>query len=157
MRALSSVAVSSALSGYLTTLWILVLIVLAIGLVSVIVMPRVLRWTKVRRFRDRENLSLEALYQRHFFDTGLPFETVSKALEEIADDCAVPIGLLRPNDRFEQELRPIAWYESVDYLRDLQLNLIEKVGRGAPVSPPITINTVRDYVLASARMSTSST
>ena len=63
-----------------------------------------------------ENLSLEVLYQRHFFDTGLPFETVSKALEEIANDCAIPIGLLRPNDRFEQELRAIAWYESVDYL-----------------------------------------
>lgn len=157
MRALSSVAVSSALSGYLSTLCILVLIVVAIGLVSVIVMPRILRWIKARRFRDRENLSLEVLYQRHFFDTGLPFETVSKALEEIADDCAIPIGLLRPNDRFEQELRAIAWYESVDYLRDLQLNLIEKVGKGPPVSPPITINTVRDYVLASARMSTSST
>jgi hypothetical protein len=58
------------------------------------------------RLAGREELLPEQQYQRYYTDSGLPEEVVCRALRDVARAAGVPVGLLRPTDRFDTELAP---------------------------------------------------
>ena len=109
---------------------------------------RIQRVKKERRFQDRKKLPPELLYNEFFADTGLPLPVVRKALEEVAGNCGVSIGYLRPDDRFAEELRPVSRLDSIDYLLDVELDLMSW---GVEAAEMNKINTVRDYVVVAGK------
>ena len=61
---------------------------------------------KRNRFRSRHTLTEDQFYCRFYADSGIPRESVSRALELVTEALEVPAGKLRPSDQFEGELGP---------------------------------------------------
>lgn len=76
--------------------------------------------TKQARFKDRENLSVEEIYQRYFSDSGLQKEKVLDLWLKIAQTLHLEPGRLRPTDRFDTELAPVQGHHVEDELIDLE-------------------------------------
>ncbi len=76
--------------------------------------------TKQARFKDRENLNVEEIYQRYFSESGLKKEKVIDIWMKIAQTLHLEPGRLRPTDRFDAELAPVRGYHVEDELIDLE-------------------------------------
>jgi hypothetical protein len=115
-------------------------------------------WRKAvkARLENREDLGKEGLHAAYF--SHLPKESVFECLELIEMECDVPIGLLRPNDRWEKIMEPphsknpLRWMEWQVKSSDVQLELISKLesrlktlGTGDSWN---TIRTLDEYVRA---------
>jgi hypothetical protein len=59
------------------------------------------------RFPNRENLSLEALYDRYFAKENLPKTESLELMTLLADELALPVGMLRPEDTMADVLQPV--------------------------------------------------
>ena len=71
---------------------------------------------RLSRFAGREAMSLTALYEQFFHDSGLPQEVVLQLWQAAAQTLKLPAELLRPTDRFDRELQPMAeWHIHDDY------------------------------------------
>jgi hypothetical protein len=66
------------------------------------------------RFAHREDLSFDAFYRQYYQDSDLDADSVQRALDQVAGALNVPIGKLRPDDRFAVELAPQKGWELDD-------------------------------------------
>ena len=68
------------------------------------------------RLAGREAMSPAALYEQYFQNSGLPQEVVIRLWQSAAQALKLPAELLRPTDRFDRELQPMAeWHIHDDH------------------------------------------
>jgi hypothetical protein len=63
------------------------------------------RYKKHGRFKERQDLTLEELFARHFASSGIQKDEFVEIITELANVLHVPAGKLRPTDRFDKELK----------------------------------------------------
>lgn len=105
----------------------------AAGIVSMVYVRRV----RMKRIADREPMSPDQIFSRYYKDSGLREEFVVLVWGDIAKILALPAEKLRPTDKFNEELKPLAgWHFYDDHLEDL-LTWADKYARkrGAIVNP----------------------
>ncbi|MBF0553100.1 MAG: hypothetical protein HQK96_00925 [Nitrospirae bacterium] len=61
---------------------------------------------RMNRFLSREELSPDEFYQQYYKSSGLPKDQVIEVLNFVAIELRIPAELLRPTDRFTEELEP---------------------------------------------------
>lgn len=124
------------------------MIVILAGVVIALVTLASMRSSGVRRKRlaGRDRLTVEEFFHQFYSETGIAFSVVREALWEIANATDVEEGYLRPEDRFDDVLRPAAGWEHDDGLNLLGTNLLQRA-RKAGISLDLpTIRSVDDYV-----------
>jgi hypothetical protein len=67
-------------------------------------------WRKeiLQRFEGRQALGRDELYDRYFAHIGLPKSDVFKCLDLIEFEYEIPSGILRPDDKLERLIKPVA-------------------------------------------------
>jgi hypothetical protein len=103
---------------------------------------------KQRRFRSRDELSLDELFYKYFTDCGIEIDVFQKIIIELASTLHVPAGKLRPTDRFDKELKAV---NSFDWDNDDLVSLFyeriwKKTGKKTKELPEI--KTLGDYIKA---------
>jgi hypothetical protein len=82
-----------------------------------------LRRAKASRFASRLDLGNDDFFVKYYAASGLPRDTVIRIRRLVADELEVPVGRLRPTDRFDQELRTAEgweeWDDGIEALRQL--------------------------------------
>lgn len=115
-----------------------------IATVLLILTMKMLR-QKRDRFRNREDLPAHELYLEFFSDSELDEEAVTDFLRLVSTECEVPMGKLRPDDRFLVELAPTRGWELDDGVWLLPDCLAKRFG-GAPsdyrIENPQTIRSI---------------
>ena len=71
---------------------------------------------KMKVYRDREALTVNEIYDRHFSDSGIAKNIFIPLWIDVANTLELPAEKLRPDDRFGVELGP---YRQVDDLMDV--------------------------------------
>ena len=61
----------------------------------------------LERFKGRQNLRFEKLFNLYFGRAGLPKQEVLKCLQLLESEYRIPIGVLRPEDKLDKLLKPI--------------------------------------------------
>lgn len=56
--------------------------------------------------RARETLSLDQIYDRYYVESNLDRALVLELLNHVAQEMRIPVGKIRPGDRFSDELSP---------------------------------------------------
>ncbi len=115
-------------------------------------------WRPRRRWMtatgDREVLSLEEMYSRHFHG-ALDRDVALPILAFMEENLEVPLGRLRPEDRLES----LNWScidSQVDYLFMVTPDIVQGVPLSDLEERMRHVRTVGDYVLAVAGMSSPS-
>jgi hypothetical protein len=105
---------------------------------------------KRSRFSDREKLSLDELYSKYFEPTGLQKDVVVTYWQRVADTMGLEAGRLRPTDRFDSELRPVAGHLVEDEIADLNQFFELEVKRRKLVVPgkPKTLGDLMNVLAA---------
>lgn len=97
--------------GMLALLLALVALFLLSGFVLIkgaidLFLPIFTNWNwRHRRFKKRQELSLNELYDKYFSDTSVEREVFVALWRIAADKLELPAGRLRPTDRFKKELK----------------------------------------------------
>jgi len=76
---------------------------------------------KLHRLAGRESLSDEQIYERFYRTAGIPKDQVLEAWHRAASTIEVPSGLLRPTDRFDNELSAVPGWHFYDDGLDILL------------------------------------
>jgi hypothetical protein len=88
-----------------------------------------------RRFPGRTILSLDELYHQHFGGDALPRPDCDEVLTLLANELAMPVGLLRPNDKMAEILEPahsgnpLRWIEEWTRAADGKSELNDRIRR----------------------------
>ena len=131
---------------------VLGLIALA-GFTAAWIAIKYVRSSRLSRFRDRENLSLEDIYARYFRDSGIEEETFFKVWQDAAKRLNLPMGKLRPTDRFDQELKPLPeWAYYDDYVEVLLESAMKSTKRGGLTINIAELQTLGDFVSIMAKL-----
>ncbi|MBF0456893.1 MAG: hypothetical protein HQK99_03255 [Nitrospirae bacterium] len=90
------------------TIWNIDIIVCAILIVLAIILHKPLfniaMAARAKRFSDRAELSPDEFYRQYYYSSGLPKDQVIEILNDISRALAIPAALIRPTDRFTEEL-----------------------------------------------------
>lgn len=90
---------------------------IAIAVCAAVTLVGVIIWERAqKRHLDpkREVLDFETIARRFYAGTGVTVEDVERAYTRIADATGVRAGALRPDDRFDRELKPRPGWEYDD-------------------------------------------
>src|SRR6266850_1217206 len=77
------------------------------------------RRSRAKRFEDRDDVSLDSIFEKFFASRGLSKSVVFEAWREVASVLQLPPGKLRPSDRFDTELSPGKGWEYDDEIADI--------------------------------------
>jgi len=77
------------------------------------------RRSRVKRFEDRDDVSLDSIFEKSFASRGLSKSVVFELWREVATFLQLPPGKLRPTDRFDSELSPGKGWEYDDEIADI--------------------------------------
>ena len=107
---------------------------------------------KRQRFADRPALPCDRIYQTYFAESALDPIDVQESWTELANTLKLDPQRLRPTDRFDRELAPVAGTTKLDELDVLEAVLALRVRtRGLQVVDLETLETIDDYVRATSR------
>ena len=88
--------------------------ILVVSLVALVIITFSERQRR-ERLENRCSMTGDQIYDRFFASRGFPKELVLELWDEIATVVQLPAGLLRPTDRFDEELAPLEgadlWYD----------------------------------------------
>jgi hypothetical protein len=101
---------------------------------------------RVKRFKGREELSLDTIYTRFYAQTNLPKGLVLELWNEVAARLKIPAGKLRPSDRFDREFAPVKGWEFDDESAEINwaaAHRLQTLGVKADLS---RIQSLGDYV-----------
>ncbi len=104
-----------------------------------------------RALKDRPELTVGEIYESYYADSSVSRDVVIKALEEISEELSVPLGKLRPQDRFDVELGPAPGWEYDDDVNELMARARRRLADSGLVRDAAPIRTVDDYVRLVAR------
>ena len=127
--------------------------VIAIVVMILVAVGTALLWnalaSRSRRspFKERTEMTLDELYSQYYSGSDLRKEIVADALRDISETLGVPLGKLRPTDRFHGELNAPAGWEYDDGLGILSSRAEKKLAN-KDLSPTVvtSIETVDDYI-----------
>lgn len=77
------------------------------------------RRMKQKRFASRKQLTIDQIYSDYFSGKSIDIEKFRTYWIEIGNILRIDIGLLRPEDRFSDELKPVEGKEISDELEEL--------------------------------------
>lgn len=97
------------------------------------------------RFEHRESATTGQLAT---FFPSIPRDTVEEALGIISIAADVPVGMLRPHDRFDKELAPVRGWEFDDGLAQLEWALKDRAQSKEAMNDLPRMETVADFVRA---------
>lgn len=107
---------------------------------------------KQQRFAHRPALLWDRIYQTFFAESGLDPIDVEQSWQELATTLKLDPQRLRPTDRFDRELGPVAGTTKLDELDVLEAVLALRVRtRGLPAVDLETLETLDDYIRATSR------
>lgn len=93
---------------------------LFVGVLSYLFSTWYVRRVRRNRLTGREAMSPEEIYAQYFDAAGLQQEVLVRQWREAASSLELPAELLRPTDRFDTELKPLAgWPLYDDQIEDL--------------------------------------
>jgi len=95
-----------------------ILVLLIAG--AVFVWAYVPRRQRLKRFEGRPDLSLDQIYDEFFARKNLPKELARELWNEVSASLHVPPGMLRPTDRFDEELAAPKGWEFDDDIVEVQ-------------------------------------
>lgn len=111
-----------------------------------------------QRFPDREDLSPDELFEREFSREELPKSEVLEILRLIAEELALPLGLLRPGDVMEHLLEPLhtgnplrwieEWTRAADGKAEINYRLSQRLKELGTLEAWPTMRTVGDVARA---------
>jgi hypothetical protein len=113
---------------------------------GVFLWDRIPRNKKRDRFKDRENLSPEQIFDMFYRETGCPRELVMDLWNEVADVLEIEPGKLRPTDRFDKELAAVEGWEFDDDLTALSAAAMHGCQTKGLEKDLSTIQTLEDYI-----------
>ena len=125
-----------------TTYVVLILCALGIAAISVVMRQRLP--LKLERFTGREHLPIEHIHDR--FYPGYDMGRFIELWKEVASVVEVPPELMRPTDRFDQELGPVKGFEISSEMDDLVEALIRRCKRQQLDYRHVKVETVDDYI-----------
>ena len=99
-------------------------------------------------FAEREDLEIQELEKRFLEGGQLDPTVLRKTLNELANALDIPVGKLRPSDRFDTELAPLRGWEADD-AAGLLSRMLPKHDVGNRESAP-EIRTLGEFVRAAA-------
>jgi len=117
-----------------------------------IVIGGILTWNfvpqrrRAKRFKNRPELDFDQIYKDFFAHKGLQRELVYELWNEIAQSLDVPLGKIRPSDRFDQELAAPKGWEYDDNLVEVQWAAERRLKRVGVQVDLSQIKTISDYV-----------
>ncbi len=107
---------------------------------------------KQQRFAHRPALPWDRIYQTFFAESGLDPIDVDQSWQELATTLKLDPQRLRPTDRFDRELGPVAGTTQLDELDVLEAVLARRVRtRGLQAVDWDTLETLDDYIRATSR------
>ena len=99
------------------------------------------------RFRDRQRIQLDLVFERFYKGRGLDSEKVKNALRTVGQLLGIDPELLLPSDTFDNELGPVKGY----FIEDEKVDLMEWVRKETAATniglPKKGINTLEDLVV----------
>jgi hypothetical protein len=103
---------------------------------------------KFVRFRGRENLELDEIFDRYFASCGVERNEFKKIIVEVANVLHVPAGKLRPTDSFNKELKPadVFDWDNDDLVSLFYQRMWKRTGKKTKELPQM--NTLGDYIKA---------
>ncbi len=109
---------------------------------------------KRKRFAHRSALPCDRIYQTYFAESGLDQIDVQESWQELATTLKLDSQRLRPTDRFDRELAPVAGTTKLDELDVLEAVLAIRVrARSLQAVDLETLDTIDDYIRATSRRS----
>jgi hypothetical protein len=99
---------------------------------------------KLQRFKGREHLSIKQI--RDQFYAEYEIETFSELWNEVASSVEVPPELMRPTDRFDEELGPVKGFALASEMDDLEEGVMRRCHKTGLNFRNLKIETVDDYV-----------
>lgn len=102
----------------------------AVGVALAIAAAGAALWTRAQKRRldpQRDVLDFSAIVQRFYANSEVTVADVEKTYTRISEATGVPAGALRPDDRFDRELKPRAGWEYDDPLHIFS----DELARGA--------------------------
>lgn len=103
---------------------------------------------KRQRISQREDISLESVYDEFYKNDNIDFQDFQYLWQEIASLLCLDPGRLRPSDRFDTELSPVKGKEMCDEQEDLY-DYFEALSESRKIEfNPRSYNTVDDLVKA---------
>ena len=126
-----------------------VLVLAAMGIFNVWFLVR----AKRRRMGSRQPISFDDLYKDYYEESRIPKPLVQRLLREVSYYTDIRVGLLRPTDRFDRELKPLEeWYAFDDSLAPMEWKA-KACERKFHVSIDLSkIQTLDDYVRTFGRL-----
>ena len=100
------------------------------------------------RFKDRKDLSPKEFYSLFYADSSLPEEKIKEVVQGVASELNMPVGKLRPGDRFDDKLGSAkGWeYEHGEGMVSINLSLPNFSKRAKEQIDPTKIETLDDYI-----------
>lgn len=104
---------------------------------------------KLQRFKGREHLTMQQIH--HNFYPDYEMESFISLWRQIASAVEVPPGLIRPADRFDEELGPVKGFEVASEMDDLTEVLMLYCEQRRLDFRKVDVNTVDDCIRLFAR------
>ena len=124
-----------------------VVMIVVLGSAAAIVSMLHVRHARLEPFSNREPLSPEQIFSRFYKENNLREEAVVWIWREVANILAVPPEKLRPTDKFDDELKPLAgWHFYDDHLEHLLVWARKFARRRGTEIDPTEFKTVDDIV-----------
>ncbi|UXY55131.1 hypothetical protein [Pseudomonas tohonis] len=99
-----------------------------------------------KRFSGRERLSLEDVCNLFLREDTHDQNAIGEIIMHVAHELSVDPAFLRPDDRFDKELRPARGWEFDSGVTTLMLDLKDQAIRQGRTLDSSTIKTLDDYV-----------
>jgi hypothetical protein len=101
---------------------------------------------KKRRLAEREDIEPDRFYSLFYDSSALPKKIVIQILETIATATEMPINKLRPQDRFDRELKPVKGWEFDDGINLLSVETKKLLEKNRVQIDLTEIKTIDDYI-----------
>jgi hypothetical protein len=144
------VVVHVLVSEIMMNSWIFIAVVIFLGVIYFVSTCNADK-EMLERFSDRKPIDFDEFYALHY--AGLiDQKLVQELMEHVADELSIPANKLRPDDRFELELKPLTGWE-FDSGQNILFIEIDKIAkeRGKKVDLN-TIRTLDDYIKIMAQL-----
>jgi len=101
---------------------------------------------KKYHFMHRPDMSLDEIWRQYYKDANIKQETIKEIFELVSNSTDIPVGKLRPSDRFDKELAPAKGWEFSDGLVEIRWWLEQKVKDTSKLKDISDLKTLDDLI-----------
>lgn len=130
-------------------------LLLCLSIVTMLFSTRYVKRARLSHLTGREAMSPEEICRQYFDPAGLRQEVLVRQWREAANNLELPAELLRPTDRFDTELKPLAgWPLYDDQIEDLFAWATRRAKALGTTIDLTGVQTLGDFVTLLARLET---